>query len=178
MTLLARVAAVLESLQIPHSLIGAAALAIHGIPRSTSDHDLFVTDATCLERRTWEELASEGVHVDVNRGDFQDPLAGVVRFKTPGEMPVDVVVGKFTWQRKMLERTHRAIFEGAELPVIGPADLILLKLYAGGLQDAWDIQQLLEGPDREELIAEVESRLADLSKEAHVLWRRILGLDA
>lgn len=178
MTLLARVAAVLESRQVPHSLIGAAALAIHGIPRSTSDHDLFVTNAACLDCRTWEGLASEGVDVDVNRGDFQDPLAGVVRFKAPGEMPVDVVVGKFTWQRKMLERTRRAFFDGAELPVIGPADLILLKLYAGGLQDAWDVQQLLEGPDREALIAEVESRLPDLSKEAHVLWRRILGMDA
>lgn len=177
MTLLARVAAVLESRQVPHSLIGAAALAIYGVVRSTSDHDLFVTDANCLDRRIWEGLASEGVHVDVNRGDFQDPLAGVVQLKVPGEISVDVVVGKFTWQRKMLERTRRAFFDGAELPVIGPADLILLKLYAGGLQDAWDIQQLLEGPDREALIEEVESRLPDLSKEAHVLWRRIVNPD-
>lgn len=178
MTLLARVAAVLDSLQVPYSLIGAAALAIHGIPRSTSDHDLFVTDTTCLDRRTWEGLASEGVHVEVHRGDFQDPLAGVVRFNVSGEIPVDVVVGKFIWQRALLERTRRAVFAGTEFPVIGPADLILLKLYAGGLQDAWDIQQLLEGPDREALIAEVENRLADLSKEAQVLWRRVLGTEA
>lgn len=178
MTLLARVAAVLESLQVPYSLIGAAALAIYGIPRSTSDHDLFVTDAACLDRRIWDGLASEGVHVEVHRGDFQDPLAGVVRFRVPGEIPVDVVVGKFIWQKTMLERTRQAVFDGMELPVIGPADLILLKLYAGGLQDAWDIQQLLEGSNREALIAEVEGRLPDLSKEAHVLWRRILGTDA
>lgn len=178
MTLLARVAAVLEALQVPHSLIGAAALAIHGIPRSTSDHDLFVTDTACLDRRTWEGLASEGVHVEVHRGDFQDPLAGVVRFSITGEIPVDVVVGKFVWQRALLERTRRAVFAGTEFPVIGPADLILLKLYAGGLQDAWDVQQLLEGGDREILIAEVEGRLADLPKEAQGLWRRISGKDA
>lgn len=178
MTLLARVAAILEALQVPYSLIGAAALAVHGIPRSTSDHDLFVTDTACLDRRTWEGLASEGIHVEVHRGDFQDPLAGVVRFSVTGEIPVDVVIGKLIWQRTLLERTHGAIFAGTEFPVIGPADLILLKLYAGGLQDAWDIQQLLEGPDRESLIAEVESRLPDLSKEAHSLWRRLLGSDA
>ena len=178
MTLLARVAAVLESLQVPHSLIGAAALAIYGVPRSTSDHDLFVMDTACLDHRIWEDLASEGVHVEVHRGDFQDPLAGVVRFSVTGEIPVDVVVGKLIWQRALLERTRRAVFAGTEFPVIGPADLILLKLYAGGLQDAWDVQQLLEGPDREALIAEVESRRPDLSKEAHVLWRRVLGSDS
>jgi hypothetical protein len=50
---------------------------------------------------------------------------------------------------------------------------VLLKLYAGGPQDAWDVQQLLAVEDRAALVSEVESRLGDLPAHAATLWRRI-----
>jgi hypothetical protein len=68
------------------------------------------------------------------------------------------------------------VIAGSVLPVVRAADLILLKLFAGGPQDAWDIEQLLAGADREELIAEVDREIAPLPKEAGDLWRKILGL--
>lgn len=46
-----------------------------------------------------------------------------------------------------------------------PADLILLKLYAGGSQDAWDIEQLLTGPERAAVTAEIEATLGALPAE-------------
>ena len=49
-----------------------------------------------------------------------------------------------------------------------------VKLFAGGPQDAWDIQQLLLGPERDSLIAEVERELTDLPGYSYHLWRRIL----
>jgi hypothetical protein len=81
-------------------------------------------------------------------------------------------VGKFAWQRKVLER---AITAPDGIPVVGAADLILLKLYAGGPQDAWDIQQMLATEDRETLIVEVDEGLPDLNAEASALWRKILA---
>jgi hypothetical protein len=63
---------------------------------------------------------------------------------------------------------------GVEIPALRGSDLILLKLFAGGPQDAWDIQQLLAGPERAPLIAEVERDLQDLPGHASRLWRRIL----
>jgi hypothetical protein len=57
--------------------------------------------------------------------------------------------------------------------VVRAADLVLLKLYAGGLQDAWDVQQLLARPFRAELIREVESRLSDLPARCHDLWKKV-----
>lgn len=65
--------------------------------------------------------------------------------------------------------------EGVDVPVAAPADLILLKLYAGGPQDAWDIEQLLGGPDRAQLVAEVEAALRPLPAECHQLWERVRG---
>ena len=57
--------------------------------------------------------------------------------------------------------------------MLRPADLVLLKLYASGPQDAWDIQQLLSSPGREALTAEVETRLMELPAQATAFWRRI-----
>ena len=174
MSLLARVSEVLKAKGIPHVLIGASALTIHGVNRSTLDVDLFTVDRACLDPRTWDALSSEGVGVEVRKGDLDDPLAGVVRFELDPELPLDVVVGKHLWQRRAIERAKAAIFMDLEVPVLRGADLILLKLYAGGPQDAWDIQQLLMGPERASLIEEVENDLRDLPERASRLWRRIL----
>ena len=176
-SLLARVARVLEEARISYALIGASALNVHGVVRSSIDFDLFGLERACLDRRTWSGLETEGVSVEVRKGDPQDPLAGVVRFEVPTELPVDLVVGKFPWQRKILDRAGKAVFAGVELPVIRAVDLILLKLYAGGSQDAWDIQQLLAGPDRVSLIAGVEDELGVLSAECSRLWKRIVAPD-
>jgi predicted nucleotidyltransferase len=175
-SLLAQVSEALRAAGIPHALIGASALTIHGVNRSTLDVDLFAVDPACLDRHTWDLLAAEGIGVEVRRGDPEDPLAGVVRFEIAAELPVDVVVGKYVWQRKTIERAATAIFAGVEVPVLDGVDLILLKLYAGGPQDAWDIQQLLAGPERDSLVAGVERELPELPKDCSRLWRRIAEL--
>lgn len=174
MTLRTRVMAALQGAGVSYALIGAGALAVHGVTRATLDFDLLVLDSSCLRPDFWTDLESQGVSVEVRKGDLTDPLAGVVRFKSPGEGPVDVVVGKFRWQRMILDRAVPKGTPEGNLTVVRAADLILLKLFAGGAQDGWDIQQLLEGEDRDELIAEVEKLLPELSARAEKLWRRIL----
>jgi hypothetical protein len=175
-SLLARVREVLKARGIPHVMVGASALTIHGVNRSTIDLDLFTIDRACLDPRMWEGVAAEGIAVEVRKGDPDDPLAGVVRLRAAPELPLDVVVGKHRWQRRAIERAETATFMDVEVPVLGGVDLILLKLYAGGPQDAWDIQQLLMGPERGSLIEEVEQDLSDLPARAAHLWRRILEL--
>jgi hypothetical protein len=171
LNLLARVSAVLDEAGVRHAVIGASALAIHGVARSTLDQDLLAVESDCLAPRLWEALRAQGVDVEIRRGDWSDPLAGLVRFAAPGERPVDLVVGKLAWQRRILERARHLV--AGTPPVVLPVDLILLKLYAGGPQDAWDIQQLLLVTDRELLIREVEQGLADLPAGCCELWRRI-----
>jgi hypothetical protein len=173
-SLLGRVSAALQAAKIPYALIGASALTIYGINRSTLDVDLLAVAPACLDRRTWDSLGSEGIGIEVRKGDFDDPLAGVVRFTAPGESPVDLVIGRFAWQQKAIERAGRAVFAGVDLHVLAAVDLILLKLYAGGPQDAWDIQQLLAGPERDSLVVEVEGEIAGLPDASSRLWRQIL----
>lgn len=132
-------------------------------------------DSVCMEPSLWKALRDEGVTVDIRRGDLLDPLAGVVRFERTGERPLDLVVGKYTWQREILDRA--SVAPGAPdtaLPLVRAADLILLKLYAGGPQDAWDIEQLLAGENREALISEVNRELPRLTAASAALWKKIL----
>lgn len=53
------------------------------------------------------------------------------------------------------------------------ADLVLLKLYAGGPQDAWDVDQLLDAVPTIE--TDVTAALPALPTSCARLWRRILA---
>lgn len=170
MSLLEEVSSTLEAAGIRHALIGALALSAYGVNRATVDLDLFAADASCLKPELWAPLRGRGISVEIRIGDWTDPLAGVVRLQAPGENPLDVVVGKFAWQTKLLERAEPI---GGTL-VVRAADLVLLKLYAGGFQDAWDVQQLLARPFRDDLIREVESLLPELPARCRDLWKKIL----
>jgi hypothetical protein len=164
-TLLARVTAFLAERDIANALIGAAALAAYGVSRSTLDQDLLVTDVRVLAASFWQALAGEAV-IDVRRGDTEDPLAGVVRIARAAERDVDVVVGRHRWQHEVLSRAHRLADE--PMYVVDKADLILLKLYAGGTQDRWDIEQLLALDSSE--AATVDERIAALPAHSRELW--------
>jgi predicted nucleotidyltransferase len=174
--LLNQVAASLDSAGVRYALVGAGALAAHGVARSTFDLDLFTTDAAALNSATWAKLSADsGVHVDIRRGDADDPLLGVVRLAAAGERDIDVVVGRMPWQTDAVTRARQVEIAGLTLPVVGSADLVLLKLYAGGSQDFWDIEQLLARDDRQSLVREVETRLGLLPRECGRAWARIVG---
>jgi hypothetical protein len=61
------------------------------------------------------------------------------------------------------------------VPVVTATDLILLKLYAGGPQDAWDVEQLLSSGERSMLVAAVEAALPMLPEDSRRVWARIVG---
>ena len=174
MTLLDRVVDVLARETIAHALIGAAALAAHGISRSTLDRDLLVTDPRVLDLRFWSDMR-QTASVDLRQGDADDPLRGVVRLTAPSDRGVDVIVGRDRWQTDVVARAQR--IGAGPLAVVQRADLVLLKLFAGGSQDRWDIEQLLGQDDRNTLVADVDARVRALPDDARDLWAQIRGKD-
>ena len=174
MNLLREVVARLRQEGIHHALIGAAAMAVHGVSRSTADVDLLTVDPRSLEAELWTPVAGDRVTLRILKGDFDDPLAGSVRLSAPGERMVDVVVGRHHWQAEIVERAEPVTIGDLELPVVGPAGLVLLKLYAGGPKDAWDIRALLESHEQAASIqAEVDEAVTRLTPESRRLWERI-----
>lgn len=174
MTLGERVTAALETHGIAHAMIGATALAASGVARSTLDLDLLTLDALVLDPQVWTAIRAAGVEVEVRRGDLEDPLAGVVRLSMANERPVDIILGRYAWQRRAVERA-RQLPNGSK--VVQARDLVLLKLYAGGTQDLWDIRQLVAVVDDSSLVADVESDLGDLPATARALWANALQPD-
>jgi predicted nucleotidyltransferase len=173
MTLLRDVVDVLRHEGTPHALIGAAAMAVHGVSRSTADVDLLSVDPAVLRSEFWTPIEARGNRVRVLRGDFDDPLAGTVRL-TDGAETVDVVVGRHAWQREVLAAAIVSAVGDVQVPVARAADLILLKLHAGGPKDAWDVRSLLEASrDPAALRAEVERGLPAVGAEASRLWTRL-----
>ena len=168
MTLLERVATHLSDQHVSSALIGATALAVHGISRSTLDQDVLVVDVHVLDAEFWGPLGHDAA-VDVRRGDSEDPLRGVVRIRSAADRDVDVVVGRYDWQREIIARSMPV--PGAPIRVADPADLILLKLYAGGSQDRWDIEQLLAL--RPDIARFVDERVDVLPARSRELWRAL-----
>jgi hypothetical protein len=81
---------------------------------------------------------------------------------------LDTLVGSKGYWRAELTLHH-----GRQLPAARVDDLVLLKLYAGGSQDRWDIEQLLARPDRAVIIDAVERSLSQLPADAQRLWRAL-----
>jgi hypothetical protein len=123
-------------------------------------------------------LKAHGVSVDIRPGDDSDPLRGVVRLAgtTPFGITalIDVIVGRSAWQVTVLQRAMPRSIEGVVVPVATSGDVIVLKLFAGGPQDAWDIEQLLASGDRPTLVRHVETLLPQLPEHAQRLWARIV----
>jgi len=170
MTLLDRVVAVLDANRTPCALIDAAALAAAGVARSTYDVDLLTVDTSVLQPEPWAVLPAEGVLVDLRHGDADDPPRGVVRIEAPSQRPVDVIVGKHAWQARAIERASRP---PAGPPIVLPRDLVLLKLYAGGTQDFWDIRELLQLLGGRGVAADVEADLDGLPRFMRERWMQV-----
>jgi hypothetical protein len=168
-TLLQFVSEALTDGRVRFALVGAAALAVHGVSRSTQDIDLLVDDRRVLASDFWTSLWP-AVAVDIRCGDADDPLAGVVRCRASGQRDVDIIVSRGAWEGDVITRARPAAYGGAELPVVEVADLVLLKLFAGGSQDRWDVEQLLARPDRDALVSQVEDRLAQLPARSRRTW--------
>jgi hypothetical protein len=174
MILLDEIAETLDHAGIPFALIGAAALAVYGVVRSTFDFDVLTTDPSVLGDALWAAIRSDAT-MDVRLGDDDDPLAAAVRFSAPGERDVDLMVGRRGWMDGVLARKTSVPLTGRDLTVVTAGDLILLKLYAAGTQDRWDLEQLLASVSAATVREDVESRLSELPPYAGTLWHQIIG---
>ena len=170
MNLAGRVIAYLEARDVDCAIVGGTALGAHGIARATLDVDVLVANVAVLEREFWT-AAHDLTSVEIRRGDVEDPLRGVVRI-AGADRPVDVLVGRGAWTAAILKRRIRIAIAGVALPFVDRADLVLLKLYAGGPQDLLDVELLLAAePDA--LLATVNARIGEAPAGVRDLWRKV-----
>jgi predicted nucleotidyltransferase len=156
----------LDGAGIQFALIGGVAVAARGASRSTLDIDVLTTDGAVLKEEFWQPVRDQGLRVDVRKGDWDDPLAGVVRIDAAES--IDVVVGKYKWERAVIERAETMTVRGMELKVPRVADLILLKLAAGGLRDTMDAGNLLKVGDSKAIAGQLNEVIPTLPEALRV----------
>jgi hypothetical protein len=165
-----------DAIDARYAVIGGHAVSLRGHPWLTLDVDFLTTDPRLLEATTWATLATSGALIDIRKGDFDDPLAGVVCLTDAEDGEAVVVVGKWKWEQAVIERAERLPFRGMLVPVARASDLVLLKLSAGGYVDLQDAYALLHAAaGRDELIREVDATIAALPREAQEAWKRIVS---
>lgn len=156
----------LRNAGVPFAVIDAVAMSARGFPRQTLDFDFLTTDTRILTEDFW---AASAASPEIRRGEVDDPLLGVLRFR---ESMIDIIVGRGLWHSEAIARADDLIIGDQTLPVVRTVDLILLKLDAGGYRDAADIRMMLDGTSADE-VEEIESFLSRLDSGARRLWTEI-----
>jgi len=172
MNVIDAVSRLLESIGAPYALIGGRAVAARGHPRMTLDYDFLTSDRRVLDSETWQPLSEAGAVVDPRKGEFDDPLAGVVHITFAGGLEADVILAKWKWEAEVLERAEPLDLGGALVPVPITSDLILLKLAAGGPIDLQDVVSLL-ATGREQLIGEVDRKVDAVLPDVTAAWNNL-----
>lgn len=128
--------------KVEYLLVGAYALAAHGLPRATGDLDLWVRPTPENSSRAWRALARFGAPLEgFSEDDFK--TAGIV-FQigiAPCRIDILTAIDGVTFDEAWPNRTAIDI-EGLKVTVIGREDLLRNKRASGRPQDVADIARL------------------------------------
>ncbi len=123
-------------------IIGAYALAFHGMPRSTGDLDILVRPTPSNADKVWRALLRFGAPLSgLSPQEFGQPdfifTVGREPFRIDILTQIDGVEFITAWD----QRTSTTI-EGRPIPMIGMPALLTNKRAAGRLKDAYDVAWL------------------------------------
>lgn len=127
-------------------IVGAHALAVHGVPRATGDLDIWIDASSGNADKVWTALVTFGAPVEdmgVTRGDLLRPAMVVQLGAAPRRIDVLTEVSGVTFQEAWPDRVMHTVGD-LRLPFLGRAALIANKRAAGRLQDLADLEALGE----------------------------------
>jgi hypothetical protein len=140
-----RIGSILADEGISVIIIGAIALAAHGYIRATKDVDLGVNIRIKDLARIHQRLITLGYHAELHTPDLDDPLGGVI--DVSGTFGMVQIVNYGDRFPAVIEDSCRQEAQPCQtittLSIAPLAQLVALKLYAGGWKSLTDIVELL-----------------------------------
>lgn len=129
-------------------VVGAHALSVHGVPRSTVDLDVWIDRSAENAKRVWRALAAFGAPLDalgVSEADLMRPDI-VAQFGLP-PYRIDVLTGVsgVTFEEAWAERIDGLVGD-VRVPFIGRAAFVRNKRASGRTRDLADLESLGESP--------------------------------
>ena len=127
---------------VEYMVVGAYALAYHGLPRATGDIDLWVRRSDENAERIWRALSRFGVPLfDLNKDDLKEPETVFQIGIAPRRIDILTSIDGVEFDEAEPEM-KRVDIEDLSVPIIGRRQLIQNKKAAGRPQDQADIVRL------------------------------------
>jgi hypothetical protein len=130
-------------------VVGAHAMAVHGVPRATQDLDVWVEPTPQNAERVWRALAEFGApltSLDITREDFDHPGQVIQLGLPPNRVDLlTTISGVADFASAWRQRTVHAVRELA-VPFLGRATLVENKRASGRRRDLADLEALGELP--------------------------------
>lgn len=123
-------------------VVGAHALAAHGVPRATGDLDLWINRSPVNVQRVWQALIRFGAPLtDLDSSDLEKPDVVYQVGVAPNRVDILSFIDGVAFDKAWRQRVEVDI-EGLKIPIIGREDLIQNKDTVGRPQDIADIKRL------------------------------------
>lgn len=160
-TLARRALRALKEAKVPHALVGAAALAVRGLPRMTRDVDVVVLLEDAFA--ALDALRKVGFEsaVPVRRSEDPEPMYVLQERRGGGE--VDLLVAAGEPESTVVAEAPRATAFGVEAPVATLEHLLLMYLYSNQPRHLGDFARIVTESTAD--LGWVESYLRDVHPE-------------
>lgn len=138
-----RVVGALDAAGVPYGLVGGLALAVHGVPRATTDIDLLVLPADV--DRALAAVRPLGFRFEAGPMRFPDGMRirRVSRIEGGETLTLDLLLVDEQLETAWASRREIATERGT-LRVIGRDALVAMKVRAGRARDLADVERLQE----------------------------------
>ena len=129
-------------------VVGAHAMAVHGVPRATGDLDVWISLDPENAGRVWQSLLNFGAPMeglDLSRSDLEMPESVVQIGLPPRRIDLMTTLTGLDFETAWPNRTmHRVGL--LEIPFLGREDLVQNKRATGRPKDLADLDILERGP--------------------------------
>lgn len=129
--------------RVEYLVVGAHALAAHGLPRATGDIDLWVNSTSANAARIVKALTVFGMSgLGLTAEDFCVADQVIQLGVEPVRIDILTSISGFSRFSDVHDRRLNVILEGVKLPILSREDLIVSKRAAGRPQDIADVARL------------------------------------
>lgn len=143
---------------VEYLIVGAYAVAAHGLPRATGDIDLWVNPSTANADRVWRALSRFGAPLDrFSVAEFTEPGVIVQFGVVPNRVDVLTSIEAVDFAEAWRQRLHMTM-DGVALSVLGREHLLRNKRAVARPQDLADAHRLALLPSPELESGEFEGR--------------------
>lgn len=128
-------------------VVGAHALSVHGVPRTTGDIDIWIERTKGNAGLVWDALLTFGAPIDalnLKREDLMTPGQVIQIGVAPRRIDLMTSITGVEFETAWGNRVLHAV-PPLDVPFIGRDDLILNKRATGRFQDLADVESLESG---------------------------------